>query len=1132
MHSQKKLSWLFVILLLFTVIVDKKAIAKLLEGPPFCTKNFKNGHGVIYWGGGNTSTYDECSSTLEPAEASIYKFMDWLPCSGESCIVDCWPGNYLPPCGTNYHYYRHSLAVSGDIGKDKFVIMTNGGKSYYIPGTYNSGDVTRIWIGCPSANIEDGKVSFTYIVKAIENQSNPCTGLFDTVTGQINPNDCNCKQAIKPLFKIKGSFIIKKNPREDINIFNLFFSPDNAISGQSSFSPERYDKDDFPFTRYVNDGYWNGMTCSCDENINPHYWFLSEDRTDYRVKVPGWNLDVGVNESYGLPSYMYSEGWNTDIDQQLLWLNLGSFGKVYFHHNIPSDSSAYPGSYCLDSIEFCDIGEQPGQGDIQWRFNYEEDENEKKHLRYIYNGTDPNCPEQSEKYYKLIWNDDYDTLQQEYYHPSIGQNALRVWNVSFDDQGRVIESIAGCSSGCGGSTYGYEKVDYCDEFEGYNDLIKNRYNSNGDIIEKNGYKIFQYGDSWEYESRVLNASFEAPDVTYGYFQEGSPVLWNQTNDPNFYYVRVYEPNEIQWSSRYNMGEAVPDGSQILTLLGGKIQQKLNDLGIQTDTTYVLEADTGAFIDPNSSDIKITWIAYDPESSDPQTDEVLAEINVDENSEPNGFGTQLDEGKWVTQAAVWDSFNNPEMTDRIFKLVIEGNYVDVDNISIYAVTFLGAETKPLLVHRMAEPASSSEPNLLFETWDYNCDDYTAIERRWVDNESARITKYQYADEAFSRLISKTEYENLNEDPDDPVGFNYTTYYVIGSEYDPNDSVYSTIYPSGKRKDVEIRENGLTVESYIEDVENGAKTNIECFSYAGDLLRKHTDARGGITEYSYSDDLLVQQTDPETDAGQRITTYQYDGARRMISEAHQDSEGTWIRTNYNYNETTGFLDTMIVDDDYGQHTGKKIITQYFYNDFGQVVREISPDGIITGKSYGLGGELTSDFILTSDCDPNVGDENLTLISQTWYLYDDDGRIEYIKKVKSDEPFLYANPQDPNDSLQWITTQYEYDFLGRKTAVIEDTDGLRLKTQYEYNNQGEVKKVTLPNGKWTETYRDGRGLMVMQIIGHDDLDSKQWQVTEFEYDANGNLTKQTSPDDTSAIYQYDNFDRLVKVKRGITD
>ena len=126
----------------------------------------------------------------------------------------------------------------------------------------------------------------------------------------------------------------------------------------------------------------------------------------------------------------------------------------------------------------------------------------------------------------------------------------------------------------------------------------------------------------------------------------------------------------------------------------------------------------------------------------------------------------------------------------------------------------------------------------------------------------------------------------------------------------------------------------------------------------LLSSHTNARGGVTLYeylTYQDDnylykypLLKKRIEPQTAAGSKVTEYKYDNARRVIQEGTTDSEGGVTITDYQYNPQTGWLEMQKV-------TGNQVhaVTQYKYNDFGQVIRQTSPDGVVTGKSYGMGG-----------------------------------------------------------------------------------------------------------------------------------------------------------------------------------
>ncbi|MCP4707393.1 MAG: RHS repeat protein, partial [Planctomycetes bacterium] len=74
--------------------------------------------------------------------------------------------------------------------------------------------------------------------------------------------------------------------------------------------------------------------------------------------------------------------------------------------------------------------------------------------------------------------------------------------------------------------------------------------------------------------------------------------------------------------------------------------------------------------------------------------------------------------------------------------------------------------------------------------------------------------------------------------------------------------------------------------------------------------------------------------------------------------------------------------------------------------------------------------------------------------------------------------------------------------------------------------------PNGRWTRTERDGRGLVVRQIVGYGDDPETEYATTHFYYDANGNMIEQVDPEGNRTVYQYDNLDRLVQTLRGNKD
>ncbi|MHB9070608.1 MAG: RHS repeat-associated core domain-containing protein [Sedimentisphaerales bacterium] len=443
-------------------------------------------------------------------------------------------------------------------------------------------------------------------------------------------------------------------------------------------------------------------------------------------------------------------------------------------------------------------------------------------------------------------------------------------------------------------------------------------------------------------------------------------------------------------------------------------------------------------------------------------------------------------------------------------ITEWNIYDPNTLTDPNFSYLG---KPLLSSQYAvQDPDGNNITVKIKNWVYDPNNLNAVEYSWIDNGRARVVKYYYKDESLSAVTGKAEYVDLY-DGNFPTGSHYTTYYDY-NDTDSSNRIQTTTYASNSRKDIEISNSeSLVVKSYVHDINNDANANVESFTYSGGDVDTHTDARGGQTNYVYSGSLLTRQTDPQTDAGRQITEYQYNGNRKVIEEKHKDTDGNWAITAYDYNSVTFRLDSMTTDKD----GDNQAITYYKYNSLDEIIREKSPTDIITGKSYNLAGQVWSEFIASdSNAFNELNDSELILVSQTKYTYDGDGRVVTISKAKDSGVFDFNQPDG------WIVTKYEYDFLGRKTKTIEDYGNDNLTTEYEYNNQGEVIKVTEPSGKWTETIRDGRGLTIQTIVGYG---SNDVLLTDYEYDANKNLIQQTNPDGTIELFEYDNFDRLVK-------
>jgi YD repeat-containing protein len=421
-------------------------------------------------------------------------------------------------------------------------------------------------------------------------------------------------------------------------------------------------------------------------------------------------------------------------------------------------------------------------------------------------------------------------------------------------------------------------------------------------------------------------------------------------------------------------------------------------------------------------------------------------------------------------------------------------------------------------------------------------YIADINDYTDANNYRVTR-EFRDSGGT-VTKQIKYEELNDDPNDPNGEYFVEHTVYIRDANNNVTRKVVIPPSANAADPPDPNSGVRKE-YTHDPNtddvltetwfdvNDVNITVSQYTYdyifdpCGNILnvriKTHTDARGVTTYYYYNGDdvepslkVMPQVTEGISGTQQLKYEYEYDNRKRVTLETQlDDSNNILAQTRYEY-DNWGNLTRRL---DYDDVSDSNEVTLYRYNGFNEMTRMTLPYGAVSGKSYNDDGKVESEFVLAEPSDVNESEPNL--LSQTKYYYDDNGRVKEIAKAVDDGVFDY------NDPNSWIWTEYEYDLRSNRTKVTEDANGLGLTTTYEYNNQGEVVQVTLPNGKWTKTYSDGRGLTTKTEVGYG---GTTVATTEFKYDANGNLKWQKAPDGFWTRYDYDDYDRLIGVIKGL--
>ena len=232
----------------------------------------------------------------------------------------------------------------------------------------------------------------------------------------------------------------------------------------------------------------------------------------------------------------------------------------------------------------------------------------------------------------------------------------------------------------------------------------------------------------------------------------------------------------------------------------------------------------------------------------------------------------------------------------------------------------------------------------------------------------------------------------------------------------------------------------------------------FNAFGDKL-SITDGRGFTTQYVFdAKGLVTEVLGPEGHSKQ----YRYDALGRLCFE--MDAEGHAIAYTY---DASNHLLSKIKDP-----KGAKNTTSYQYDGIGRTLTLTNPNSVQKVFTYDDQG-----FLITSCLDP----QGLNLISQ--FSYDDRGLL--IRQTE-------LNPQCKNK-----VTEYVWDALGRRTAVIKDPAGLKLTTSYKYDANDNTVAIIDANGNATHYLFDVDNQCVYQI-------NARGVVTEYLYNEEGLVTR----------------------------
>ena len=279
---------------------------------------------------------------------------------------------------------------------------------------------------------------------------------------------------------------------------------------------------------------------------------------------------------------------------------------------------------------------------------------------------------------------------------------------------------------------------------------------------------------------------------------------------------------------------------------------------------------------------------------------------------------------------------------------------------------------------------------------------------------------------------------------------------------------------------------------------------------------TDRNGNQNVLAYNGNGLLETV---TDSAGRVLTFAYNTGGTLASVT--DPKGSA----FNFGYTSGLLTAVTHPDGSGW--------SYTYDADGYLLTKTDPE------NYTVTNTLDTNHRITQSVDPNSRtrlldyptDTSTTVRSTTFtekdgndwtYTYDTAAKVLLSKT--DPEGFTTSYTWDSNKNLLSktepgnVVTSYTYDTSGNVLTV---TDALSRVTTFTYNSFGQILTAVGPRGTIENTY-DGDGNL-LQVENYDDTVDA---LTQFTYNSQGQVTKITDALTRETDFVYDTNGLLTSV------
>ncbi|MCP4581005.1 MAG: RHS repeat protein [candidate division Zixibacteria bacterium] len=363
--------------------------------------------------------------------------------------------------------------------------------------------------------------------------------------------------------------------------------------------------------------------------------------------------------------------------------------------------------------------------------------------------------------------------------------------------------------------------------------------------------------------------------------------------------------------------------------------------------------------------------------------------------------------------------------------------------------------------------------------------------------------------------------------------------VARRVDVNGRTFESISSDGGKRTV-VDSRGVTITKYYDEWDNltkvvypdGSKI-LKDYDQIHHRLKTGIDERGVATTYKYDNKgNMAKKTEGEMH--DRVSFYTYDNNGNMRSRTLVNPDNTVdSEITMTYDSKSNM--TSITDAEGG-------VTRFTYDIMGNVLTREDPRGKITTYEYDLMGRMTKitdplghTTLMEYDAMGNKIKQTDPAGRETIYTYDlRDNLIRMVDAAGGVIRFEY----DAGDNMtltidpEGKKTLYEYDNEGRLRKTM-DGAGNEIVVQYDKepiancnicpgSGARDPQRIIYPTFSKEFSY-DARK---RKIAERDVLSESEVHVSSYAYDPAGNLISKTDKESNKTRYEYDSFNRLLKV------